>query len=128
MVMRAGIVIATHNEGAGPAWTIEPRIETTLDAGCEVADADDTPRDGPVDEADPRFPIVTPAVATIQARPWQNDPSHAFRVVNSLGGINFLNIWTPAIGANQVFSLSPYWYSGLTAGQKPPGCYTADAH
>jgi Neprosin len=38
--------------------------------------------------------------------------AHAFQTVNNLGGHNFLNVWRPAIGANQIFSLSQHWYSG----------------
>jgi hypothetical protein len=38
--------------------------------------------------------------------------AHAFQTVNNLGGHNFLNIWKPVIGANQIFSLSQHWYSG----------------
>jgi hypothetical protein len=38
--------------------------------------------------------------------------AHAFQTVNNLGGHSFVNIWKPAIGANQVFSLSQHWYAG----------------
>ena len=38
--------------------------------------------------------------------------AHAFQNVNNNGGHSFLNLWDPAIGANQVFSLSQHWYVG----------------
>ena len=38
--------------------------------------------------------------------------AHAYQTVDNLGGHNFLNIWAPTIGANQVFSVSQHWYSG----------------
>lgn len=38
--------------------------------------------------------------------------AHAFQNVNNLGGHNFINVWDPAIGANQVFSLAQHWYVG----------------
>jgi Neprosin len=38
--------------------------------------------------------------------------AHASQGVRNLGGHSFLNVWDPAIGANQVFSLSQHWYLG----------------
>src|SRR5262245_13076639 len=38
--------------------------------------------------------------------------AHAFQNVSNGGGHSFLNIWQPAIGANQIFSLSQHWYVG----------------
>ena len=38
--------------------------------------------------------------------------AHAFQNVSNVGGHSFLNLWQPAIGANQVFSLSQHWYAG----------------
>jgi hypothetical protein len=38
--------------------------------------------------------------------------AHAFQNVNNIGGHSFINIWKPAIGANQIFSLSQHWYVG----------------
>jgi hypothetical protein len=38
--------------------------------------------------------------------------AHAFQNVNNNGGHSFLSLWDPAIGANQVFSLSQHWYVG----------------
>jgi hypothetical protein len=38
--------------------------------------------------------------------------AHAYQNVNNLGGGSFLNVWDPAIGANQIFSLSQHWYVG----------------
>jgi hypothetical protein len=37
--------------------------------------------------------------------------AHAYQSVDNLGGSSFLNVWDPAIGANQVFSLSQHWYT-----------------
>jgi hypothetical protein len=36
--------------------------------------------------------------------------AHAYQNVNNGGGHSYLNMWQPAIGANQVFSLSQHWY------------------
>jgi hypothetical protein len=36
--------------------------------------------------------------------------AHAYQNVDNGGGHSFLNLWRPAIGANQVFSLSQHWY------------------
>ncbi len=52
-------------------------------------------------------PIVAPQAVAATHR-W----AHAFQTVNNLGGHSFLNLWDPAIGANQIFSLSQHWYSG----------------
>jgi hypothetical protein len=38
--------------------------------------------------------------------------AHAFQNVSNVGGHSFLNLWQPAIGANQIFSLSQHWYTG----------------
>ena len=38
--------------------------------------------------------------------------AHAYQNVASGGGHSFLNVWRPAIGANQIFSLSQHWYVG----------------
>jgi Neprosin/Neprosin activation peptide len=38
--------------------------------------------------------------------------AHAYQNVVNGGGHSYLNIWSPAIGANQVFSLSQHWYVG----------------
>ena len=55
------------------------------------------------------------------SRPQQPEPpqvaathrwAHAFQSVNNVGGHSFLNLWQPAIGANQIFSLSQHWYAG----------------
>lgn len=36
--------------------------------------------------------------------------AHAYQNVTNGGGHSYLNIWRPAIGANQIFSLSQHWY------------------
>ena len=41
--------------------------------------------------------------------------AHAFQNVANLGGHSKLNVWDPAIGANQIFSLSQHWYVGGSA-------------
>jgi len=38
--------------------------------------------------------------------------AHAYQNVNNLGGGSFINVWDPAIGANQIFSLAQHWYVG----------------
>jgi Neprosin len=42
--------------------------------------------------------------------------AHAFQSVANLGGHNYINVWQPAIGANQIFSLSQHWYAGGSGG------------
>jgi hypothetical protein len=37
--------------------------------------------------------------------------AHAYQSVDNGGGHSYLNLWQPAIGANQVFSLSQHWYT-----------------
>jgi hypothetical protein len=49
---------------------------------------------------------LAPAVAATHR--W----AHAYQNVNNLGGHSYLNVWDPAIGANQIFSLSQHWYVG----------------
>lgn len=38
--------------------------------------------------------------------------AHAYQNVANGGGHSFLGLWSPPIGANQVFSLSQHWYVG----------------
>ncbi|MBV8359986.1 MAG: neprosin family prolyl endopeptidase [Deltaproteobacteria bacterium] len=38
--------------------------------------------------------------------------AHAYQNVANVGGHSYLNVWDPAIGSNQVFSLSQHWYVG----------------
>jgi hypothetical protein len=42
--------------------------------------------------------------------------AHAYQNVSNVGGHSFLNLWRPAIGANQIFSLSQHWYVGGSGG------------
>jgi hypothetical protein len=49
-----------------------------------------------------------PAPAVAATHRW----AHAYQSVANLGGGSFVNIWDPAIGANQIFSLSQHWYVG----------------
>jgi Neprosin len=51
-------------------------------------------------------PTTSPAVAATHR--W----AHAYQNVNNLGGHSYINVWDPAIGANQIFSLSQHWYVG----------------
>lgn len=51
--------------------------------------------------------IVPPATVGATHR-W----AHAYQNVANLGGHSFINLWDPAIGAHQVFSLSQHWYVG----------------
>ena len=57
----------------------------------------------------------------IERPPQPNEPAsvppthrwaHAFQNVANGGGHSYLNIWDPAIGANQIFSLTQQWYVG----------------
>jgi hypothetical protein len=54
----------------------------------------------------PNTPVLTGQVAATHR--W----AHAFQNVSNVGGHSFLNLWKPAIGANQIFSLSQHWYTG----------------
>jgi GT2 family glycosyltransferase len=56
--MRASIVIATHNEGAMLARTVESCIETCPAEDYEIVVADDASTDGSVDAVEQRFPTV----------------------------------------------------------------------
>jgi glycosyltransferase involved in cell wall biosynthesis len=58
MVMRASIIIASHNEGSALSRTIESCTESSLDADCEIVVADDASTDGSVDAAEQRFPLA----------------------------------------------------------------------
>jgi hypothetical protein len=53
-----------------------------------------------------------PPTAAPQARavPATHRWAHAYQSAANLGGHSYLNLWDPAIGANQVFSLSQHWY------------------
>ena len=42
--------------------------------------------------------------------------AHAYQNVANLGGHDFINVWKPSIGANQIFSLSQHWYVGGSGG------------
>lgn len=42
--------------------------------------------------------------------------AHATQSIANLGGHTRMNVWQPAIGANQVFSLSQHWYVGNAVG------------
>jgi Neprosin len=53
-------------------------------------------------------PLETLAPAVAATHRW----AHAYQNVNNLGGHSYINVWDPAIGANQVFSLSQHWYVG----------------
>lgn len=37
--------------------------------------------------------------------------AHAYQPVDNGGGHSYLNLWQPAIGADQIFSLSQHWYT-----------------
>ena len=38
--------------------------------------------------------------------------AYTIQDVDNLGAHNFLNVWAPTIGAEQIFSLAQHWYSG----------------
>ena len=40
--------------------------------------------------------------------------AYEIQVADNFGAHNFLNVWAPAVGANQIFSLAQHWYSGGT--------------
>jgi Neprosin len=54
-----------------------------------------------------RPPRMTEPATVTPTHRW----AHAYQFVDNGGGHSYLNIWQPAIGANQVFSLSQHWYT-----------------
>lgn len=65
-------------------------------------------RKGPSGDAEP--PRANSTATLRQAVAATHRWAHAFQSVDNLGGHSFLNLWSPAIGANQTFSLSQHWY------------------
>ena len=92
-----------------PAGTI-PMRRVTLEDLSRFEDLRHFLRKGPGGGAIP--PRMSSPPADPQAVAATHRWAHAFQTVNNLGGHSFLNLWKPAIGANQIFSLSQHWYSG----------------
>ena len=66
-----------------------------------------------------RPPRMTEPTTVAPTHRW----AHAYQIVDNGGGHSFLNIWQPAIGANQIFSLSQHWYTaGSSAGVQTIEC------
>ncbi len=90
-----------------PPGTI-PMRRVTLDTLTRFETLRDFMRKGPQGAG---RPPRTSEPATVPAtHRW----AHAYQNVDNGGGHSFLNIWRPAIGANQIFSLSQHWYVGGT--------------
>jgi hypothetical protein len=88
-----------------PEGTI-PMRRITLEDMARFETLQDFLRKGPGGAGRPPR-IAEPATVPVTHR-W----AHAYQNVTNGGGHSFLNIWQPAIGANQVFSLSQHWYVG----------------
>ena len=90
-----------------PEGTI-PMRRVTLQQLTRFETLQDFFRKGPRGAGRPRPPRpAEPATVSVTHR-W----AHAYQNVNNGGGHSFLNLWRPAIGANQIFSLSQHWYVG----------------
>jgi hypothetical protein len=59
----------------------------------------------------PRGVARPPRAAEPATVPVTHRWAHAYQFVDNGGGHSYLNLWQPAIGANQVFSLSQHWYT-----------------
>lgn len=93
------------NEMYCPPGTI-PMRRITLEELTRFGSLKDFFRKGPRGAGRPPHPN-NPASVPATHR-W----AHAFQNVANNGGHSFLNLWDPAIGANQIFSLSQHWYVG----------------
>jgi neprosin-like protein len=91
-----------------PEGTI-PMRRITLENMVRFGTLKDFFRKGP---GEVRPPISSPSGGIAPGVPATHRWAHAYQNVNNGGGHSFLNIWDPAIGANQVFSLSQHWYVG----------------
>ncbi len=100
MICRAGLIpMARVTLGALARFSsLDAYFRKSPDAGA-------LPPVGGVDALYLNRPYAAPPSVTATHR-W----AHAYQVVNNLGGHSFLNVWDPAIGANQIFSLSQHWY------------------
>jgi len=87
-----------------PEGTI-PMRRITLDVLTRFESVDHFLRKGPGAGGPP---MTSAAIAP--AVPITHRWAHAFQSVSNVGGHSFLNLWQPAIGANQTFSLSQHWY------------------
>lgn len=92
-----------------PAGTI-PMRRVTLDDMSRFENLRGFLRKTPTGGAEP--PRANTPVVTGQAVAATHRWAHAFQNVSNVGGHSFLNLWQPAIGANQIFSLSQHWYTG----------------
>jgi hypothetical protein len=88
-----------------PAGTI-PMRRVTLEDLSRFETLKDFFRKGPRGAGRP------PRAAEPATVPATHRWAHAYQNVSNGGGHSFLNIQQPAIGANQVFSLSQHWYVG----------------
>jgi hypothetical protein len=62
--------------------------------------------------AKPLLPGATVAPTTPVADDTQNHRyAYEIQTIDNLGAHNFLNVWAPTVGANQIFSLAQHWYS-----------------
>jgi hypothetical protein len=57
---------------------------------------------------------VKPLLPTAPVADTSQNHRYAYTIQNAdnLGAHNFLNVWSPTIGADQIFSLAQHWYSG----------------
>jgi len=102
-----------------PEGTV-PMRRITLENMVRFGTLKDFFRKGP---GEVRPPISSPSGGIAPGAPPTHRWAHAYQNVNNGGGHSFLNIWDPAIGANQIFSLSQHWYvAGSGAGLQTAEC------
>ena len=92
-----------------PAGTI-PMRRVTLEDLTRFETVQDFFRKGPRGAGRPPQ-AIEPATVSATHR-W----AHGYQNVDNVGGHSVLNVWQPAIGAGQVFSLSQHWYIGGSSG------------
>jgi outer membrane protein assembly factor BamB len=83
-----------------------PLRRVTLEEISRFESLDDFFRKSPVGSRG-RHPLLSDPPAGAAAHKY----AHAYQTVTNLGGHSFLNIWSPSIGPNQVFSLCQHWYA-----------------
>ena len=83
-----------------------PMARITLDGLAKFTSLDAFFRKSPNGGGLPPLNTVAPAVTATHRY------AHAYQSADNLGGHSYLNVWAPAIWANQIFSLSQHWYVG----------------
>jgi hypothetical protein len=114
-VLQAGQKDQHGNERSCPPGHI-PMRRVTLQELTRFESIDHFLRKGPLDTGQPPMAPTAGAALRRQFEPpgvgathrW----AHAYQNVANHGGHDFINVWDPPIGANQIFSLLQHWYVG----------------